>query len=269
MIKKRQFGNVLQLEMGKEINGQVLYSMAAYFVDGILFDTGPYSVTDEAGKFFPSLAIEQVVNTHHHEDHIGNNYLLDKQGIPIYAHHMAVPLIENPSLWTDRLLDYQKLVWEYPPASRCNPLEDYLPSRQHTFKVIHTPGHSVDHICLLEEEQGWLFSGDLFLAEKVKQLRSDEDIDLSIKSLQCLLQYKFDTIYCCSGRVFEDGWYKMQAKLNWWQDIQQQVNMLNNEGLSDEDIRDQLLGKETFFAQVTEGDLSKLNLIRSFKAGTL
>lgn len=258
------FGNVMQLEMGKEVNGQVLYSMAAYYVDGILFDTGPYSVTDEAAKIFPSLVVEKVINTHHHEDHIGNNYLLDKQGIPIFAHDKAVALIENPSLWTDRLLDYQKLVWDYPPASRCNALGEYLSSRHYLFKVIHTPGHSVDHICLLEEEQGWLFSGDLFLGEKVKQLRSDEDIHLSIKSLECLLQYQFDTIFCCSGRVFKDGWHKMQAKLDWWQDIRQQVIVLEEQGLKDEAIRDQLLGPENLLAQITEGDLSRLNLIRSF-----
>lgn len=266
MIKNRQFGSVLQLEMGKEINGRVLYSMAAYFVDGILFDTGPYSVTGEAKEFFPSLAVEKVVNTHHHEDHIGNNYLLVEQGIPIFAHQKAVPLIEDPSLWTDRLLDYQKLVWEYPPPSPCLPLGEYFQSRHHTFRVIHTPGHSLDHICLLEEEQGWLFSGDLFLGEKVKQLRSDEDIHLSIQSLQNLLQYKFDTIFCCSGRVFEDGWNKMQAKLKWWQEIYQQVITMKDHGLTDEDIRDQLLGEENILAQVTEGDLSKMNLIRSLLA---
>lgn len=263
MIRERQFDKIVQLEMGKEINGQVLYSMAAYYVDGILFDTGPYSVTDEAKEFFPSLAVEQVVNTHHHEDHIGNNYLFAHKGIPVFAHPLAVPLIKDPTLWTDRLLDYQKLVWEYPPPSPCNPLGEYFESPNYKYRVIHTPGHSPDHICLLEEKQGWLFSGDLFLGEKVKQLRSDEDIHLSIQSLQYLLQFEFDTIFCCSGRVFEDGWHKMQKKLSWWQDTYQQVITLKKRGLSDEEIRDQVLGKENLLAQVTEGDLSRLNLVRS------
>ena len=266
MIEQRQFGEILQLEMGKEINGQVMYSMAAYYVDGLLIDTGPYSVTGEAQQLFPSLPIIKVVNTHHHEDHIGNNFLFQAQSTPIFAHQLAVPLIEDPSLWTARLLDYQKLVWEYPPPSHCSPLGEYVESQNYHFRVIHTPGHSFDHICLLEEEKGWLFSGDLFLAEKVKVLRSDEDVHMSMQSLAKLLHYEFDTIFCCSGRIFEQARPKMQNKLNWWQDLYQQVIKLDDNGYNDEEIRDQLLGEENFFAQVTEGDLSKLNLIRSFLA---
>jgi glyoxylase-like metal-dependent hydrolase (beta-lactamase superfamily II) len=32
---------------------------------------------------------------------------------------------------------------------------------QRRVKVIHTPGHSPGHICLFEEERGYLFTGDL------------------------------------------------------------------------------------------------------------
>lgn len=34
------------------------------------------------------------------------------------------------------------------------------PGHRHTFRVIHTPGHAANHLCLVLEEDGLLFSGD-------------------------------------------------------------------------------------------------------------
>lgn len=266
MITRNDYGEVIQFLMGKEINGEVLYSMAAYYVDGLLIDTGPIKVADEVGNVFQGIPVEKVVNTHHHEDHIGNNLYFQEKGIPIFAHELAVPLIKEPSMWISRLLNYQKLVWGIPPASNCNTLGDIIEGNKYRFKIIHTPGHSLDHISLLEEKNGWLFTGDAFLGEKVKLLRSDEDVHLSINSLTRLLNYDFDTIFCCSGRVFDRAKQRVHVKLDWWQQLYQQITDLANQGYEAVDIRDKLLGKENVFAQVTEGDMSKLNLIHSFLA---
>jgi glyoxylase-like metal-dependent hydrolase (beta-lactamase superfamily II) len=264
MIKHTAFGEVSQYLMGKEIDGNVLYSMAIYYVDGLLIDSGPFSVTTEASRLFQKIPIKKVVNTHHHEDHIGNNYLLQEQGLPIWAHELAVPLIKDPSTWTPRWLNYQRLVWELPPASDCQPLEEYIRSDRYKFRIIHTPGHSADHICLLEEEMGWLFGGDLFLGEKVKMLRSDEDVHMSMASLEQLLNYDFDTIFCSSGRVFDNAREKVRRKLNWWRDLYRQADKMAGQGFDAPAICDKLLGEENMFFQVTEGDMCKLNLIKSF-----
>lgn len=266
MINRSEYKEVSQFVMTKEISEKVMYSMAAYYVDGLLIDTGPYSLTAEARSLFKVIPVEKVVNTHHHEDHIGNNYLFQDKCVPIFAHELAVPLIKEPSLWTSRLLDYQKLLLGFPPASNCRPLGDYIKSNKYRFRLIHTPGHSLDHICLLEEQNGWLFTGDLFLGEKVKIFRSDEDIHLSMASLAKLLHYDFDTIFCSSGRIFNHAKQRVKDKLNWWQDLYQQVIKMAEQGYDATNIRDELLGNENYFAQVTEGDMSKFNLIQSFLA---
>ncbi|NPV93210.1 MAG: MBL fold metallo-hydrolase [Firmicutes bacterium] len=264
MITRSDYGEVSQFIMGKEVNGKVLYSMAVYWVDGLLIDSGPYSVAGEVAKAFQGIPVEKIVNTHHHEDHIGNNRFFQEKGAPVFAHELAVPLINHPSPWVSRLRDYQKLVWEIPPASICSPLGDWVESSRYRFRVIHTPGHSPDHISLLEESSGWLFTGDLFLGEQVKILRSDEDVHLSMASLNKLLDYDFDTIFCCSGRVFDNAKQRMRDKLDWWKELYQQAAGLAEMGYDAAAIRDKLLGEENIIAQITAGDISRLNLIKSF-----
>lgn len=263
MITRTDHGEVTQFVMGKEIDGKILFSMAVYYVDGILIDTGPCNVAEEAKDVFDGISVEKVVNTHHHEDHIGNNTYFNAKGVPVFAHELAVPLINEPSRWVSRMLHYQKLIWGIPPASICHPIGDSIESDKYGFKIIHTPGHSHDHICLLEDKEGWLFTGDLFLKEKVKLMRSDEDLHSGMMSLQKLLDYEFDTIFCSSGRIFDNAKQRVIAKLNWWQDIYQQVIQMTARGYDAIVIRDKLLGEENSIVQDTEGDVSKLNLIRS------
>lgn len=263
MIKSSKFGEVNQFLMGREYEGTVLYTMAAYYIDGLLIDTGPSHIASEVEKAFENIRVEQVVNTHHHEDHIGNNDIFQNKGISIFAHPLAVPLIKDPSLWTAKLLDYQKIAWGNPPSSNASELKEYLNTSNYSFRVLHTPGHSYDHIALLEENEGWLFSGDLFLGEKVKMLRSDEEFYLSMDSLSKLINYNFDTIFCSSGRVFDNAKQRLQKKLDWWTELSDAVLSLSVRGYDAEYIRDHLLGEEFPIAALTEGDLSKLNLIKS------
>jgi len=39
---------------------------------------------------------------------------------------------------------------------------------------VHTPGHAKDHTIYFLQDAGVLFSGDLYLADKIKFFRSDE-----------------------------------------------------------------------------------------------
>lgn len=263
MIRATEHGKVTQLLMGKEFDGAVLYSMACYYVDGLLVDSGPFSVYEEAEAFFADYAVRALVNTHHHEDHVGNNNIFAARGVPVYAHELAVPLITDPSRWSSRLLAYQHLVWEEPPASPCTPLGAELECGGHRYKVLHTPGHSPDHICLLEENEGWLFGGDLFLGEKVKMLRSDEDFHQILQTLRTMKQYDFETIFCSSGKVFDQGSKRLRDKIDWWEALYEQAAELKRQGMDEEAIRDRLLGPENAIAQATEGDMCRLNLIES------
>lgn len=263
MIVRNDFGEVTQLVLTIEMEGQTVYTMALYYVGGLLIDTGPLSLRRELMPLLESLEVDMVINTHHHEDHIGNNSLFEERGIPILAHLAGVPLINDTSLWTPQLLSYQRLFFDVPPSSKCEPAGDYIDGRKYRFRLIHTPGHSIDHIALLEEQNGWLFTGDLFRSVKVTHLRRNEDFVVTMASLQHLTSYDFETIFCSGGKVYEQGKDRLREKIEWSKNLQANARRLDEQGIDHEAIRDQLLGAENIMAQFTEGDYTKLNMIKA------
>ena len=269
MINIQNYGEITQFIMGRLMGGQLVYSMACYYVDGLLIDTGPVHVADEIENAFAGYPVNIIVNTHHHEDHIGNNIVFQqKLGVKkTFAHHLAVPLIKNPTLWIDRLRSYQHLAWGEPPASQVLPLGDMIKTSQHEFKIIHTPGHSHDHICLFEPQQGWLFAGDVFVREKVPTLRSDEDVSIMLTSLHKLLEYEFSTLFCSSGMVVTDARDAVRRKILYWEELREKVRELYELGIEADEIRAGLLGRETVLYEPTEGDFGKINLVMSFIEG--
>lgn len=265
MIEKIFFDPVIQFKMAKLINGKPLYTMACYYVDGLLIDTGPVHVADEIEEAFKGLNIDVVVNTHHHEDHIGNNIVFQNKWRinAALVHSNAVERIKNPEIWIKRLRAYQHVVWGSPPPSNAQVIGESIKTSHYEFKVIYTPGHSDDHICLLESERGWLFSGDLFIKEDLKVLRSDENFHELLASLYELTKYNFDTIFCSSGQVVKEGKKALMRKIEYFEKLKEQILDLYSKGMEIEEIRRQVLGEESALFIPTGGDFSKINLVKS------
>lgn len=269
MINTEHFGDITQFIMGRLIDGRPIYTMACYYIDGLLIDTGPIHVADEIEAAFADYPVDMIVNTHHHEDHIGNNIIFQNKFAVsrTYASHLAVPLIVEPGLWTGRLRSYQHLAWGEPTASQASPIPNVINTKSYEFEVIATPGHSPDHICLLEPKQGWLFAGDVFVREKVPSLRSDENVTQMLSSLHKLLQYEFSTLFCSSGLVVTDARAALRRKIAYWKELGDKIKESYQQGLEPDAIRERLLGKETILYGPTEGDFGKINLVLSFING--
>ncbi len=74
------------------------------------------------------------------------------------------------------------MAWGARSPARVGALPERLETPRFHFQVIHTPGHSADHVALFEPERGWLFLGDLYLAPKPRYLRADEDVMLGARA---------------------------------------------------------------------------------------
>ena len=91
---------------------------------------------------------------------------------------------------------HQRYVWSKADAVEATSFKESIETDSFKFKPIHTPGHSKDHIVYLEEKDGWLFSGDLYLAGRIKYFRSDERLNDQITSLKKVLEFDFEVLFC-------------------------------------------------------------------------
>ena len=67
-MKIYSFDDLEQAELTVSRMGNEL-EVSVYLIDGLLIDTGPYRKREELIALFEQRSIEQVILTHHHEDH--------------------------------------------------------------------------------------------------------------------------------------------------------------------------------------------------------
>jgi glyoxylase-like metal-dependent hydrolase (beta-lactamase superfamily II) len=259
-------GDVVKLRMAREILGRPAYFTAAYWVDGLLIDTGCAHTAPQLLHILKGWQVQQVVNTHSHEDHIGANaHVHEAFRCPIRAHPDALPILENPRL--QPLQPYRRLFWGWPRPSQGEPIGDWVETERFRFQVVRTPGHSPDHICLFEPHRGWLFSGDAFIGGKDRALREGYDIHGIIASLKKLAELPVSTIFSGSGSIRTNGLQPLCEKIDYLEELGERIRSLRDQGLSPRRIRRRLFGREGILTYVTLGHFSGLRLVQSYLAG--
>jgi len=262
MIETETFEGITQIRMSREIDGNPVYWVAAYLVDGLLIDTGCSYTAEELLAFLDGKPLRQVVNTHFHEDHVGGNRILqEKLGVGIFAPRDSVPRIGREA----KLFPYQEMVWGYPQPSEVRPLPPIVRTPNHAFAVIETPGHSEGHAVLVEKNRGWCFSGDLFAREKMKFIRPEEKMGETVASMRRLISLPGDrlVLFTSVRRIVEDGRQALQACIDYLEELSRQAKELAERGLGVPEIVRELFGGEHAFAELTNGQYTAENLVRS------
>jgi glyoxylase-like metal-dependent hydrolase (beta-lactamase superfamily II) len=90
-----------------------------------------------------------IVVTHHHPDHVGGVDVLSRElGLPLWAHEETAKRVPLLALRLGRSLrEGDTLVLDGPEPE--------------SWRVLHTPGHAPDHLCLYEPALGAIVVGDM------------------------------------------------------------------------------------------------------------
>jgi glyoxylase-like metal-dependent hydrolase (beta-lactamase superfamily II) len=140
--------------------------------DGIgLIDTGFENTPEDL--IFPLIQelgrrpeeIEYVVNTHRDGDHVlGNNVIKEVTGARIAIHELEAEAVKTVDI---KLTD-----------------GDIVKLGNRKFKVIHTPGHRPGSICLYDQKNKILITGDSVCGDRVDLIRMDKNVYInSLKEL--------------------------------------------------------------------------------------
>lgn len=267
MLKASTCNAVTRFDLARTIAGRGRYWTTAYHLDGLLIDSGCAHSARELVNALEGKPLTHIVNTHTHEDHIGANGLLQRQraNLMIFAHPLAIPVLADPRREQPLHL-YRRLMWGWPEPSSARPLEDgaWIETENFRLQVLYTPGHSVDHICLYEPENGWLFTGDLFVGGRERALREDYDVWRIIASLKRIAALPAMIMFPGSARTRENPKEELELKIAYLEEFGEKVIELHQKGWGMSAIVRTLCGKPMFIEMFTLGNFSRRHLVQSY-----
>jgi len=259
--EKHLFGEVEAYKFGFGPLGPPLMSVFLYYLDGLVIDTAQSNMQKYIIGALKEKKIEKVLLTHHHEDHSGNASAISKCfNVKVCGHGITADKMEK----TFKIHPYQTYTWGKSQPVSVSPLPAVVETGKYRLKPVHTPGHSRDHTVYLEENHGWLFSGDLYLGDRIKYFRSDEKFKDQIDSIKMVLEYDFDALFCAHNPVPEKGKARLAKKLSFLEDIYGTVQDLCSKGYPEKAIVKALGNeKDKLVKFVTLGNVSFAQMVRS------
>ncbi len=259
MLETGNFKDVI-FAKGRNNNMGANINVFLYVVDGLLIDCGPQSMQEDISAFLRTQRITQAMLTHMHEDHSGMaSWVQNELHVPIYLDAGDIEGARKDGQYRE----YRHLTWGERPAFEPLPLPDRIDTDKYSFEVVATPGHMAHHNVLFERSMGWLFSGDIFVRRKIRFCAEEENLKQFIKSLEKVVTLDFDTIFCAHAGVLEDGREKLCEKLAFLKELQATVWELRSQGLTDREIDERLFPCEQIITDITEGEWSSYNIIKS------
>lgn len=141
IIKTDYFGEVESIRLGYGPIGPPLMSVFMYVVDGLVIDTGQHHMQKYVVEQLKNKKLNQILLTHHHEDHSGNAAAIKKSHqISVCGHSLTAEKLRS----SFNILPYQHYLWGKASPVDVRTLDSPITTDRFTFIPIHTPGHSKD-----------------------------------------------------------------------------------------------------------------------------
>jgi glyoxylase-like metal-dependent hydrolase (beta-lactamase superfamily II) len=257
-------GHVTFFRLARGLAGRPLYWTGAYLVGNVLIDCGPPATAPELLRALEGRRVDTLLVTHHHEDHMGAAGLLGpRRGLVPKIHPAGIGPLEGGFPQEG----YRRIAWGRPPRVRAEALGAEVRAGSLAFEVIPTPGHSPDHVCFWERERGWLFTGDLFLAERLRYLRDDEDLGSLISSLEAVARLPLRRVFCAHRGPVRDGPAALRRKAEHLSGLRERVRELLAQGLPEREVARRAVGPEGFLTWFSRGRFSARNFVRAVARG--
>ncbi len=255
------------VKLETRVTAAIGYCARVSLVDGVLIDTGfPKARPALAAALAAVLVddrVDRVVITHCHEDHAGNAaFMASRYGVEVLAPSATVASIRDPRRL--HMTAYRRVIWGKPEPGQATPLRDVVETRRGALQVIPTPGHTADHVVFYDPRRSWLFSGDLFLGERVLMARPVENTADLIASLRHIIALDPEVLFCSHRGRIPHPRQALLRKTELLEEVRGRVLDLRDTGASVDEIRERVLGRErplTYF--LTWGDFSKRYFVKA------
>lgn len=260
-----RFATLSVVRMSRVYFGRELPPVYCYAAGDTLVDTGLASQGDAVARFAGDAGIRRALLTHHHEDHAGNADRLAQGGVRVLAGEQTLALVARDL----PIPFYQHFLWGKARPARLSPFDEgpgvTLSGRR--AEIVPAPGHCVDQVAFHVPEEGWLFSGDAFVHERVKVFRRDEDFMATVATLERFLTLDFDVLLCSHRPRFTKGKDAIVQKLGWLREVEGKVRALHREGVPVREIARRAVPGARPLTAITMGDASAENMVRSILHG--
>ena len=120
------------------------------------------------------LKLKYILNTHHHLDHVDGNLSLKEK-------------------YNCKIIGFENDSKKIPGIDICLKNEEIFSEKNFKFKVYHTPGHTLGHICYHFFEEKKLFTGDTLFSLSCGRLFEGTYEDM-YKSLSLIKTFDKDTL---------------------------------------------------------------------------